>query len=111
MADTFAIVNPWAGHGRCGKRWPEIAARLRAARVEFDSAFTTGPGDATWLASDALRRGMTTVVSVGGDGTAHEVVNGFFEKDPDAVVPINPEARFGLLPCGTGGDLARALDQ
>jgi diacylglycerol kinase (ATP) len=78
--------------------------------VSFEVAFTSGPGEATWLAEDALRRGMTTVVAVGGDGTAHEVVNGFFERDPDAVVPINPVARFGLLPCGTGADLARALE-
>ena len=90
--------------------WPDITDGLRKPGVSFDFAFTNGPGDATWLAEDALRRGVTTVVAVGGDGTAHEVVNGFFERDPDAVIPINPDARFGLIPCGTGGDLARALE-
>jgi diacylglycerol kinase (ATP) len=110
MPDTLAIVNRWAGRGRCGKQWPDIAAGLRKAGVSFDFAFTNGPGDATWLTEEAIRRGVTTVAAVGGDGTAHEVVNGYFERDPDAVIPINPEARFALLPCGTGGDLARALE-
>ena len=97
MPEAFAIVNPWSGRGRCGKQWPEIARRLRDAGVDFKSAVTTGPGDATWLATEALQQGATTVIAVGGDGTAHEVVNGFFEKDPDTVVPINPDLRSAEL--------------
>jgi diacylglycerol kinase family enzyme len=45
------------------------------------------------------------VVAVGGDGTANEVVNGLFDGDR----PTRPDVVFGLVPAGTGGDLARTL--
>lgn len=99
------VVNPAAGNGRCARSWPSWARRLEAAGVAFSPVFTTRPGDATRLTREALRNGAETVVAVGGDGTANEVVNGFFDGD-DA---INPSARFGLLPAGTGVDLSRML--
>jgi YegS/Rv2252/BmrU family lipid kinase len=49
------------------------------------------------------------VVAVGGDGTANEVANGFFVADAGSDALVNPAARFGLIPTGTGADLARGL--
>ena len=43
--------------------------------------------------------------AVGGDGLVNEVVNGMF-TDGNAV---NPQASLGIVPCGTGNDLARML--
>jgi YegS/Rv2252/BmrU family lipid kinase len=45
------------------------------------------------------------VVSVGGEGTNNEVLNGFFEGD----TPVNEEAVLGLLPSGTACDFAKVL--
>lgn len=77
MASRIAvIVNPTAGHGRTGKLWPAVARAMTAEGLAFDATFTKGPGDASTLAADARRAGYEIVVSVGGDGTLNEVVNG-----------------------------------
>jgi diacylglycerol kinase (ATP) len=123
---TFVIVNPSAANGGVKEDWALLERLLRTKIPEFDYAFTEGPGHATLLAREALRAGWEMVVSVGGDGTLNEVVNGFFEKpDPkkcyevDAegwlqkrdvtLEPVSAEAVLGLVPFGTGGDFRRSI--
>ena len=60
---------------------------------------TTGPGDATALAEAA---GDRLVIAVGGDGTAHEVVNGLLSGHTTS-------PRVGFLQKGTGADLRRSI--
>lgn len=100
------IVNPASAGGRTGRTWPTVAAALREAGVSFDSALTTAPGEATVLTRQALAEGWPAVVAAGGDGTVHEVVNGFFDDDG---VAIGAAARVGLVPLGTGGDFRRTF--
>ena len=50
---TFVIVNPQAGNGRAGRRWPDLANRLRHAIGDFDHALTSGSGDAGLVLVDA----------------------------------------------------------
>ncbi len=45
------------------------------------------------------------VIAVGGDGTINEVANGFLRDRK----PVQPEARLGIIPIGTGGDFQRTL--
>lgn len=47
------------------------------------------------------------IVSVGGDGTLNEVVNGFFEDG----APLAPEAVLGVIAVGTGSDFGRSIGQ
>ena len=75
---TFVLVNPASANGRTGKRWPELAAALRKNVGEFEVGFTDGPLQAADRVREALQKGADLVVSVGGDGTHNEVVNGFF---------------------------------
>ncbi|MEZ4360451.1 MAG: diacylglycerol kinase family lipid kinase [Kofleriaceae bacterium] len=103
---TVVIVNPRSQGGAVGRRWPELAETI-ARILPFDEARTSGPGDATALTRRALAAGATCVVALGGDGTVNEVVSGFFD---DAGAPLAPEATFGLLPYGTGGDFRRTVN-
>jgi diacylglycerol kinase (ATP) len=93
------IVNPSAGRGRGARIVESLPARIAARRLPGDVVATSGPRDAVRLAREAARRGAPLVVAVGGDGTAHEVVNGLAGSD----------TAFGLVPVGTGNDLAMAL--
>jgi YegS/Rv2252/BmrU family lipid kinase len=106
---TVLIVNPAAGAGRCGRTWPRIQRALASAGVKYDLKVTQKPGDAIGLAAEALRKGATAVVAVGGDGTANEVANGFFYPDGAVDALINPAAALGYIALGTGRDFARAL--
>jgi YegS/Rv2252/BmrU family lipid kinase len=100
-----AIVNPYSGNGRTAKKWPELAALIENQIGPFAFLETQRAGDATGLVRQALRDGYDRIISVGGDGTHHEVLNGFF----DGLLPINPRAAMAILPMGTGSDLARTL--
>lgn len=99
------IVNPASGNGRGAKRWPEFAAKFRSAGYSCSVEFTTGPGDASRIAAAFARSGAQTIVAIGGDGTANEIINGLIDHDQ----PVNPDTRLALVPCGTGKDLSRSL--
>lgn len=108
MADScVVIVNPVAGRGRAGRLWPRIARQMTEHGLEHSVIFTGGPDDATAMCAAALRDGAEMVVVAGGDGTLNEAVNGFIDKTTDA--PLNPRARLGFVPLGTGSDFARSL--
>jgi diacylglycerol kinase (ATP) len=101
---TTVVVNPHSQGGKLGKSWHDVGERLARA-FPYDEVMTTGVGDATRLTRKALESGAERVIAIGGDGTVNEVVNGFFADG----VAIAPEATFGLIPFGTGGDFRKTL--
>lgn len=118
-------MNPSSGAGRCGAEWAArgaaaIAAVEAATGLRAYALYTGRAGDAERLARAAASGGAAAVVAVGGDGTVHEVLNGLFERErtPDEGSAWPPAQRravrvgtaaLGVLPCGTGSDLARTL--
>jgi YegS/Rv2252/BmrU family lipid kinase len=68
--------------------------------VAFDVVETRRRGDAADYAAAA---GGRLVIAVGGDGTAHEVVNGLLRR------PADRPPRVGFLQRGTGADLRRSI--
>ena len=122
---TFVVANPTAGAGSVGRRWPLIERLLRGSLPRLGYAFTEGPGHATLLAREAVNAGWEMVVSLGGDGTLNEVVNGLFSQpDPRACYALDDQgwivrrdpppplssgaAVLGVLPLGTGSDFCRS---
>jgi YegS/Rv2252/BmrU family lipid kinase len=98
----FAIVNPAAGGGRCGKLAPAALERLRAAGLALEVRKTTAAGEAAALANAAYADGYRNFIAVGGDGTGFEIVNGLF---PAAA--SQGRAALGFLPLGTGNSFLR----
>jgi diacylglycerol kinase (ATP) len=98
----FAIVNPAAGRGRCGRLAPASLDKLRAAGLEPEVRETRAPGEAVALAREAYAKGFRNFIAVGGDGTSFEVVNGLF---PAAA--SEGRAALGFLPLGTGNSFLR----
>jgi diacylglycerol kinase (ATP) len=99
---VFVVFNPLSGKGR-GARLvdPVRAALLAGGPVEH--ALTQAPGDESRLAREAVGRGFTTIVAVGGDGTWGGVANGILQSGAADRVSL------GLVPGGTGCDLAKSL--
>ncbi len=102
---TTVVVNPVSANGATARRWPEIAALMEQEGFSFETFMTEAPEHATELTRKAIEKGSELVVSVGGDGTHNEVMNGFFT--PDGV--LCKEAQLGFISMGTGGDLIRTL--
>jgi len=99
------IVNPNAGRGRVGRALPAVEEALRCHGFDYRLDLTTGTGDATRLARDALERGERFLVAVGGDGTVNEVVNGMLEGDRQ----VAPDAVLGVLAANSGCDVVRTF--
>jgi diacylglycerol kinase (ATP) len=101
--EMLAIVNRAAGGGRAGKLYVAALDKLRASGIQVDVVSTSGPGDASHLAREAYAKGYRSFISVGGDGTGYEIVNGIF---PEASQHSDRVA-LGFLPLGTGNSFLR----
>jgi len=103
--DVAFVVNPASGNGRTRRRWPWLERRFsRILSTRFDVHMTERPGHGTDLAREAIEDGATTIVSVGGDGTLNEIVNGYLRPDGR---PLNPGARIAVFSVGTGSDFVK----
>jgi len=97
------IVNPAAGAGGTARKWPHILDLLKSLGLRFEHDLTEAPGHAMELARDAAKKGYEQVVSVGGDGTINEVVNGLYNAGSIGEVVL------GIISTGTGGDYIRTI--
>jgi YegS/Rv2252/BmrU family lipid kinase len=97
------IVNPVAGAGKTAKKWPQIMDFLKSIGLHFEHDMTEAPGHARELAKFATEKGYELVVSVGGDGTINEVVNGLNDAGNIADVTL------GIISTGTGSDYIRTI--
>ena len=76
----LAIVNPAAGGGKSAKLAASALEQLRGKGLNVDVLATTGRGHAVELAAEAYKQGYRRFIAVGGDGTAHEIINGIFGR-------------------------------
>lgn len=102
---VFAVVNPVSANGSTGKEWPNFEKVIRQSGVDIDYKYTEYPMHAKSLAQEALKAGFEIILSVGGDGTMNEVLNGFFYEGE----LINENASLAIFSRGTGCDTIRTL--
>jgi YegS/Rv2252/BmrU family lipid kinase len=96
----LVIVNPQAKHGLTADLVPAVT-ELLGNSVPYDVVATDSPMHAALLAREAS--GYDTLVAVGGDGTAHEVLNGLMQR------PAEDRPALGIVPTGSGNDYAHTL--
>jgi YegS/Rv2252/BmrU family lipid kinase len=71
--------------------------------LRFEHELTEAPGHAIELARAAAKNGYDMVVSVGGDGTINEIVNGLYASGNIK------DATLGIVSTGTGSDYIRTI--
>ncbi len=91
----IVVYNPTAGRGQAAKLREEAQIRLGDS---FEWVSTLRAGHAVELAREAAKT-HPVVVAFGGDGTVGDVMRGV----------LGTECTLGVLPAGTGNDLARNL--
>lgn len=101
MTEVYHIIfNPVAGKNKTGKVLKLVKDLFAERGKQTQTHFTNSRGDATRLVRQLTEAGEKEIISLGGDGTLHEVLNGL--HDPTA-------CRLGVIPAGTGNDFAEHL--
>jgi diacylglycerol kinase (ATP) len=101
---TKIIVNPAAARGQARQKAGAILSLLTDKGLDFDVDHTSRRGEAIDLSRSAAEAGYETVVSLGGDGTGQEVINGLMQARK-----AGPAGVLGILPVGSGNDFAYGL--
>ncbi len=97
---AFIIYNPGSGRGRGRVRSvSRMVQMLQRRGLGVESRATAVPGDATWLARDAVAAGAQLIVVHGGDGTVNEAMQPL----------VGGSTPLAVWPGGTANVLAREL--
>lgn len=99
---TLLVLNPAAGKGRGKKIADSIQNKLREAISNLDFIESENPTHLYQIGKEAVDRGYRRIVTIGGDGTPFELINGLYH----AGKPAHP-IEFGMIPSGTGNSFLR----
>lgn len=108
---ALLVVNPKAT--TTSERSRDVLVRALRSAVDLSVEYTRRRGHAMELARSAAESGIDVVVTLGGDGTVNEAVNGLMTARtalPDAAMP--PAFRLpalAVVPGGSTNVFARAL--
>ena len=76
MKKCVVVINPTSGHGLNDRLAEKIEEVLKEFRYKAEVHITQYPGNAEEIVEEAE---CDLLVSVGGDGTFYEVMNGNFK--------------------------------
>ena len=96
----FIIVNPSSGNRNTSQQWEEIQQLLNTKKIDFSFVFTQFSKHEIELVDKAILDGFRNIISIGGDGTLHHVVNGIMRKRYVKTSDIT----IAVIPQGTGND-------
>jgi diacylglycerol kinase family enzyme len=99
---ALVVMNPTATNTTAAMR--EVLVGVLAGDLKLDVVETGHRGHARELAAQAVAEGYDVVVSLGGDGTVNEVVNGLLEHGPAPHLPM-----LAVVPGGSTNVFSRAL--
>lgn len=101
---TYILLNPRAGGGSASDRVDALTEQVRGVVGELECIVAESADMMSDAAERAAREGAARVIVAGGDGTVNIALNGL-ARVPGALSRIT----LGILPAGTGNDLATAL--
>lgn len=96
----FLIVNSSSGRGSFDKKWRTIQQYLEVYKINYSFSFSEYSKHEIQLVDTAIKQGFRKIISVGGDGTLHHVVNGIMQQR----YIKSSEIKLGVIPIGTGND-------
>ncbi|MEU3270386.1 YegS/Rv2252/BmrU family lipid kinase [Saccharomonospora sp. NPDC006951] len=92
-------VHPDSGRGAAARIADAVAARLRTEVDRLDLLAANTVDQSRALMSDSRAAGLDVLIVLGGDGAVHQAVQ----------FCAGTDVALGVVPSGTGNDLARAL--
>jgi len=103
-AKVKIILSTHGGRLSTQAKVNQVKQALQATHLNYDLELTDYPAHGIELAQCAVQDGWSIIVAAGGDGTVNEVVNGLMHS-----VGEGEAGTLGILPLGTGNDLADSL--
>lgn len=101
MNNTWYIIfNPTSGGGKSKNKLNNILALFNKYKLNVASVSTQYPHHEEKLIADAIKKGFTKFVCIGGDGTIHHMINGIMNQSYIASNKI----KLAVIPTGTGND-------
>jgi diacylglycerol kinase (ATP) len=99
---TLLILNPAAGKGKGKKIFDFLHAGLAKKFADLEVNISEYPGHIVEISKNAAAGGCQRIISIGGDGTPFEIINGIYSngKPPQ-------EIELGMIPTGTGNSFLR----
>jgi len=101
MERVLIIVNPHSGDKSSQKIENKLQKQLEQNDIETKTYETTGQDDFKNLIQNEMDNGLDVVITLGGDGTISEVING--------IAPLKKRPKVLSLPLGTTNNFVRAL--
>jgi len=96
----FFIVNRMSGNGKGLKVWRRIVPLLQQKKIHYQVEFPKSPLNSAVLVKELVKENKIKVlVVVGGDGTVQSIIAELI----DCPIPL------GIIPAGSGNDIARGL--
>ena len=99
---TLLVVNPMAGRGRGMRHFTQIHERLNREFRNLKVRISEYSGHAVEIGRRAVGEGFRRIISVGGDGTPFEIINGLYADGKPGV-----DIELGMIPAGTGNSFIR----
>ncbi len=99
-AESIVLLNRRAGSGRAGRFWDRYGGGMRISGALVAAAT---PEEAQQSLDAVIGPATRRLIAVGGDGTFHCLVNEVMRRG------LAGQVELGLLPLGTGSDLASTL--
>jgi len=102
------VVNPNATTTTVRVR--DILVRALRSQLDLEVCYTEKRGHAAEIAADAVRDGIDLLVTLGGDGTVNEAINGLLDADPGpAAGGADRRPAVAVVPGGSTNVFARAV--
>lgn len=92
------ILNPTAGEGKAKQLENKIIDYCKNYDINYELIITRREGHASEIAKKYGIQDNVCLYSIGGDGTAYEILNGINDKVP-----------LSIIPAGTGNDFFRMI--
>lgn len=97
------ILNPESGNGYVRAKKSKILLALKNLTHPYKVVYTEYSKHEESIVRESIQLGFRKFISVGGDGTLHNVVNGVMKHGGEFVKAI----QIAVIPVGTGNDWAR----
>lgn len=99
---TLLVLNPAAGKGKGKRNFQAIHDRVKETFPYLTTRVSEYPGHLTDIGKEAAAEGCQRIISIGGDGTPFELINGLYAHGKP-----QQKIQLAMIPAGTGNSFLR----